>query len=85
MARTVHISKEEISQARKLREKATTAAELRNALSVLLITELGLDAGKAAELLGTSRRTIFRKREKFRSQDDSAGIPGVDVAVSLYP
>ncbi|HAP67239.1 MAG TPA: hypothetical protein DCQ99_05470 [Nitrospinae bacterium] len=71
MARTVHISKEEISQARKLREKATTAAELRNALSVLLITELGLDAGKAAELLGTSRRTIFRKREKFRSQDDS--------------
>ncbi len=72
MARIAHISKEEIRQARKLREEATTAAELRKALSVLLMAEIGLDAEKTAEVLGTSRRTIFRKREEFRHQDNAS-------------
>jgi transposase len=72
MARIAHISKEEIRQARKLREEATTAADLRKALSVLLRVELGLDAEKTAEVLGISRRTIFRKREEFSHQDDAS-------------
>lgn len=71
MARAVHISEEEIHQARKLREDATTAAELRKALSVLLIAELNLDAERAAEILGISRRTIFRNRDKISNQDDA--------------
>ena len=70
MAKTVHISEEETYKARKLRENATSAAELRKALSVLLIAELNLDAERAAEILGISRRTIFRNREEIRNQDD---------------
>lgn len=72
MARIMHITEEEISQARKLRDEAITAAELRKALSVLLMAELGLDAEKTAEVLGTSRRTVFRKREEIRHQDDAS-------------
>ncbi|KAB2892452.1 MAG: winged helix-turn-helix domain-containing protein [Bacteroidetes bacterium] len=72
MARIMHITEEEISQACKLRDEAITAAELRKALSVLLMVELGLDAEKTAEVLGTSRRTVFRKREEFRHQDDTS-------------
>lgn len=36
------------------------------------MAEPGLDAEKTAEVLGTSRRTIFRKREEFRHQDDAS-------------
>jgi transposase len=68
MARTVRISNDELSQARQLRGQSTTAAELRKALSVLLIAELGLDADKAADILGISERTIFRNRSLFRNQ-----------------
>lgn len=71
MARKAHITEEELSQARKLREEAVTAAELRKALSVILMADFGLDAERTAEVLGTSRRTIFRKREEFRSPDDA--------------
>ncbi|KKO19824.1 MAG: hypothetical protein DCC43_07780 [Candidatus Brocadia sp.] len=70
MARITHTTEGEIRQARKLRDEAITAAELRKALSVLLMTEIGLDAEKTAEVLGTSRRTVFRNREEFRYQDD---------------
>ena len=59
MARPVRISEEEVVQARLLREQAKSATELRKALSVLLVAELGLDAEKAADILGTSQRTIF--------------------------
>lgn len=71
MARTVRITEEEIQQARRLREEATTAAELRKALSVLLMAELGLDAERATELLGISRRTLFRNRSAIRNPDDA--------------
>jgi len=69
MARTIRITEGEIQRACKLREEATTAAELRKALSVLLMSELELDAERTAELLGTSRRTIFRNRGDLRNQD----------------
>jgi len=72
MARTVQITEYEIQQARKLRDEATTVAEYRKALSTLLIAEPGFDAEKAADLLGMSRRTIFRNRSKVRNQD---GVP----------
>lgn len=38
---------------------------------VELVAEYGFDADSAAELLGTSRRTIFRDRSNIRSQDDT--------------
>lgn len=73
MARKIRISSEELSRARQLREQCKTAKELRKALSVLLIAELGIDAEKTAEVLGISERTIFRNRDSIRNQDSSSG------------
>jgi len=72
MARPVCISELEIQQALKLRDEATTIAEYRKALSVLLISEHSFDAEQAAELLGTSRRTVFRDRSNICKQDDTS-------------
>jgi transposase len=71
MARTVHIHPDEVQKARQLRDQATTVAEYRKALSVLLVAEHGFDADRAAAALGISRRTVFRDRDKIRTQDDS--------------
>ena len=70
MARQIRISNEDIQRARQLRDKATTVAEYRKALSVILPAELSIDADQTAELLGTSRRTVFRDRGRIRNQDD---------------
>ncbi len=59
MARSRKFSDEEVSMARRIRDGASTARELRKALSVLLVAEGGLDAGRAAEVLGVSQRTLF--------------------------
>ncbi len=69
MARQVKISTEDIQRAKQLRDNAITVAEYRKALSVLLPGELGLDAGRTAKLLGTSRRTVFRDRGRISNQD----------------
>jgi transposase len=68
MARTTRINKEELEQARQLRDQATTAAELKKALSVILTAELNLDSNKAADILGISQRTLFRNRDEIRNQ-----------------
>lgn len=68
MARTARISNDELVQARQFRDQATTATELRKALSVLLTAELNLEADKAADILGVSQRTLFRNRSSFRNQ-----------------
>jgi predicted DNA-binding transcriptional regulator YafY len=70
MARQTHIGIEEIQRAKQLRDQATTIAEYRKALSVILAADHGLDADRTAELLGTSRRTVFRDRVRIRSQGD---------------
>ena len=62
MARMAYFKDEEIARAHQLRERATTAKELRKALSVLLIAEAGLDVGKTSDILGISERTVFRNR-----------------------
>jgi len=72
MARKVCISDDDVAQARLLREQAKPATELRKALSVLLIAELGIDSKKAADILGTSQRTVFRNRRIFRNLDDNS-------------
>jgi hypothetical protein len=69
MARKARFSNEEIASARTLRDKATTAMDLRKALSVLLPAEAGLDARQTSEVLGTSVSTVFRNRRGFRHQD----------------
>ena len=69
MARAMHITEEELQQALKLRDDAATATELRKAMAVILIAELGLDPNRTAELLGSSRSTVFRDRAGIRNQD----------------
>jgi len=71
MARQIQISFDEMQRAKQLRDQATTVAEYRKALSVILPAELSIDADLTAELLGTSRRTVFRDRGRIRSQDDT--------------
>ena len=72
MARTICFSDVEVAQARLIRDQAQSASELRKALSVLLIAELGLDSDSAAEILGTSKRTVFRNRRNICVQDGTS-------------
>ncbi len=71
MARKIQISIEDIQRAKQLRDQATTIAEYRKALSVILPAEFSIDAEQTAELLGTSRRTVFRDRGSISNQDDT--------------
>ena len=72
MARQSFISNEEIQRAKHLRDQATSIADYRKALSVILAAEFGLTAEHVAETLGTSRRTVFRDIGNIRNQDDTA-------------
>ena len=69
MARPVYISEVEVQRAKQLRDQAKTVTDFRKALSVVLVAELGLNADQTADLLGTSRRTIFRNRGDIRNKD----------------
>jgi len=71
MARAGCIGEEEIWRAMQLRDQATTTVEYRAALSVILFDVVGLDADLTAEVLGTSRRTVFRDRKRICNQDDA--------------
>ena len=68
MARTITIIEAEFQRARDLRDKATTVADFRKALAVILSSELSISGDKIAEILGTSRRTVFRNRNEIRNQ-----------------
>ena len=46
---------------------------------MLLIAELGLDSDKAAEILGTSNRSVFRNRRNICSQDGTSHKTGEAV------
>ena len=70
MARTANFTTDEIIRARQLRGQATTAKDLRKALSVLLVAEIGLDVDKTSDVLGISERTVFRNRGSVRNQDE---------------
>jgi len=72
MSRQVLISKEELRQAKQHRDQAASMADYRKALSVILVGELGLTAEHVSDILGISRRTVFRDRDNIRSQDDTA-------------
>ena len=71
MARTLYIHPDEVQKAKRLRDQASTMAEYRKALSDILVAEHGFDADRAADILGISRRTVFRDRDNIRTQDDS--------------
>lgn len=71
MARKACFSTEEVQRAKQLRDQASTVTDYRKALSVILVGEYGIDADRAADLLGTSRLTIFRDRSSIRNQDDT--------------
>jgi hypothetical protein len=72
MARQVFINSEENQRAKQLRDQTRSLADYRKALSVILVAELGLTADHVADILGTSRRTVFRDRGNIRNQDDAA-------------
>ena len=69
MARAACFTDEEIARARQLRDKATTVMELRKALSVLLVSEAGLDTIQTSKILGISERTVFRNRGSIRNKN----------------
>jgi hypothetical protein len=69
MAKQLQISNKDIQRAKQLRDQATTVADYRKALSVILVAELSIDAYQIADLLGTSRWTVFRDRGSIRNQD----------------
>jgi hypothetical protein len=69
MTRAAYFTEVEVAKARRLRDQAKTAKGLRQALSVLLIAEEGLDTGKESEILGISERTVFRNQSNIRNQD----------------
>jgi hypothetical protein len=69
MTRTARFTEKEIAKAHQIRDHAKTAIELRKALSVLLITEGGLDTNKTAGILRISERTVFRNQEYIRNQE----------------
>lgn len=71
MARAIRFSREEIQRAKQLRDQATTVAAYRKALSVILVAEQGLTVDLTADVLGTSRRTLFRNHSEIRRQDDT--------------
>jgi hypothetical protein len=71
MARQIQVSAEDIQRAKQLRDQATTVAEYRKALCVILPSELSIDADQTAVLLGTSCRTVFCDRGRIRSQGDT--------------
>ena len=70
MARQNRIRIEDIQRAKRLRDQATTIAEYRKALSMILAADSVFDADRIADLLGTSRRTVFRDRGSIRNQED---------------
>lgn len=70
MARTIRIQEEELKQALKLRDEASSATDFRKAMTVILMAKLGLDHNSTADLLGTSRCTTFRDRLYIRNQGD---------------
>jgi hypothetical protein len=71
MAKRTKYRTEDIVKAKQLRDQATTIKEYRKALSMILSAELNLDAEQTADLLGTSRRTVFRDRDNICSQEDT--------------
>lgn len=71
MARQVDIRDDDMQRAKQLRDQATTVVEYRKALSVILVVELNLDAEKIADILGASRRTVFRDRSNICEQEGS--------------
>ena len=72
MARKIYIDPEDVQKAKQLRDQAATVSDYRKALSVILVAEYGFDAERTAEVLGTSRRTVFRDRSSIRNQDDTS-------------
>ncbi len=75
MSRQANIGKEEIERAKQMRDKSMSINQYRKALSVILIGKLGLTADLVSEILGVSRRTIFRSRGDIRNQGVTANKP----------
>ena len=70
MTRHSSFKPEDIQQAKQKRDHACNINDYRSALSVLLVGEYGLNADQTAEVLGISRRTVFRNKAKICNQND---------------
>jgi hypothetical protein len=60
-----------MERAKHMRDQAASVAEYRKALSVILVARFSLDASSTAEILGVSRRTVFRNRTSMCNKDDT--------------
>jgi hypothetical protein len=69
MSRHAIIGNKEIERARQMRDQSRSITQYRKAISVIMIGQLGLTADLVSEILGVSRRTIFRNRDDLRNQD----------------
>ena len=69
MSRQAIIGNEEIERAKQMRDQSRSITHYRKALSVIMMGQLGLTAELVSEILGVSRRTIFRSRDNIRNQD----------------
>ena len=74
MARQTQIGIEEIQRAKQLRDQATTIAEYRKALSVILAAEHGLDADtpnpplRGRHLARETRRQTAGQRARYQDR-----------------
>ena len=75
MARKVLTTSRELENAIKLRDDATTARELKQALSFILMGVYKFSSDQVCDILGISNRTIFRNRSKIRNQDSDNTKP----------
>ena len=71
MARKIKCNADAVNKAKQLRDEAASVSDYRKALSVILVAECGLDPDQAADILGISRRTVFRDKREICSQDDA--------------
>jgi ABC-type branched-subunit amino acid transport system ATPase component len=72
VARIFLIDEKTVALAENLRDSATTAVELKKALSVILASQYGASAKKIADTLKISERTVFLYRDELKKM---AGDP----------
>jgi hypothetical protein len=71
MARKACINFLEVQRAKQLRDQIATVNDNRKVLLVALVAEHSLDADRSADVVWTSRGTIFCKLSTICNKDDT--------------
>ena len=78
MARPFSVDQDVVDFANDLVDNATTADDLKRALSITLSSDLGLDASQVAAALHLSLRSVFRYRSDLTNICEGADDPRED-------